>query len=371
MSMSVDVISRRAVLRAGIVVVACLSGALVVLAGPAAASPGSAASTAPAPAAPSPSPQPTSGEPPQSNTAGSVTVTFDSRCANYGFDVTNHDTVAHTVILTVGSTQEPPVVIQPGQTQHVALAEDTEPATEVTLTDPAVGTLADVVVRFCIVIANETVTIKANTSYTKVIIGGGPMAPKPRHGTVTRTSTHTGDALRYTPDPCFSGVDKFGYNDVIGATQGVVTVKVLPGACNVTVRRSATDCGARSVTYSATNPYSLPATIQVVAKNAPGGTEEFVVPAHSTKDIRTVHFDVHHADSQIFTFSLVDPVRKLFADQVVFPCPVSSTSSGGLPAIANTGSPVSEQLSVGVAALVVGLSLSIAGTRRRRGGGAN
>jgi hypothetical protein len=104
--MSVDVISRSAVLRAGIVVVACLSGALVVLAGPAAASPGSAASTAPAPAAPSPSPQPTSGEPPQSNTAGSVTVTFDSHCANYGFDVTNHDTVAHTGILTVGSIEE-------------------------------------------------------------------------------------------------------------------------------------------------------------------------------------------------------------------------------------------------------------------------
>jgi hypothetical protein len=70
----------------------------------------------------------------------------------------------------------------------------------------------------------------------------------------------------------------------------VVTVKVLPGACNVKVRRSSTDCAARSVTYSATNPYSLRATIQAVAKNASGGTEEFVFPAHSTKDIRTVHF---------------------------------------------------------------------------------
>jgi hypothetical protein len=370
MSMSVDVISRSAVLRAGIVVVVCLSGALIVLAGPAAASPGSATSTStPAPAAPSPSPQLTSGEPPQSNTTGSVTATFDSYCANYGFDVTNHDTVAHTVTLTVGSTQEPPVVIQPGQTQHVPLAENTEPATEVTLTDPAVGTLADVVVRFCIVIANETVTIKANTSYTKVLVGGGPMAPKPRHGTVTATSTHTGEALRYTPDPCFSGVDKFGYNDFIAAAQGVVTVKVLPGACNVKVRRSATDCAGRSVTYSATNPYSVPATIQAVAKNAPGGTEEFVVRAHSTKDIRMVHFDLRHAESQTFTFSLVDPVRKLFADQVSFPCPVPSTSSG--PSIANTGSPVSRQLGLGVAALVLGLGLSIAGTRRRRGRGAS
>ena len=151
----------------------------------------------------------------------------------------------------------------------------------------------------------------------------------------------------------------------------VVTVKVLPGACNVKVRRSSTDCAARSVTYSATNPYSLRATIQAVAKNASGGTEEFVVPAHSTKDIRTVHFDVHHADSQTFTFSLVDPVRKLFTDQVSFPCPVPSTSPSGVAAIANTGSPVSKRLGVGVAVLVLGLGLSIAGTCRRRRRGAN
>ncbi len=381
--MSVDVTSRRAVLRTGIVVAACLAGALVVLAGPAVASPGSAASptpaattetlsnrtSTPAPAAPSPSQQPTSGVGPQPDATGLVTATFDPYCANYGFDVTNHDTVPHTVALVVGTTQEPPIVVQPGQTVHLALAENTEPATEVSVVDSVLGSLADLVVRFCIDIVNETVTIKANTSYTRLLVGGGPMAPKPRHGTVTTTSVSTGVALRYTPDPCFSGVDKFGFNDVEGAAEGVVTVRVLPGACNVTVRRSATDCDARSVTYSATNPYSLPATIQYVARNGAGGTKEFIVPADSTKDIRTVHFDLRHPDSRNYTFSLVDPALKLFTDQVSFPCPVASTLSG--PATANTGSPVSPQLGLGVAALILGLGLTVAGTCWRRGRDAN
>ncbi len=339
--MSVDVTSRRAVLRTGIVVAACLAGALVVLAGPAVASPGSAASptpaattetlsnrtSTPAPAAPSPSQQPTSGVGPQPDATGLVTATFDPYCANYGFDVTNHDTVPHTVALVVGTTQEPPIVVQPGQTVHLALAENTEPATEVSVVDSV------------------------------------------RHGTVTTTSVSTGVALRYTPDPCFAGVDKFGFNDVEGAAEGVVTVRVLPGACNVTVRRSATDCDARSVTYSATNPYSLPATIQSVARNGAGGTKEFIVPADSTKDIRTVHFDLRHPDSRNYTFSLVDPALKLFTDQVSFPCPVASTLSG--PATANTGSPVSPQLGLGVAALILGLGLTVAGTCWRRGRDAN
>src|SRR6266516_2926796 len=71
--------------------------------------------------------------------AGQVTVTFDYNCATYGFDVTNGDSVPHTVTMTVGTTAGDPVVVDPGKTEHLALATSTEPTTEVTVTDDGDG----------------------------------------------------------------------------------------------------------------------------------------------------------------------------------------------------------------------------------------
>jgi hypothetical protein len=138
--------------------------------------------------------------------AGAVTAVFDGNCENYGFDVTNHDSVAHTVTLTVGNTAQPPVVIQPGQTTHVPLDPSTEAATQVTLTDSDGTVIADLVVRFCIETVNTSVTIKANTGYTLKQIRPIAAPPAPQHGTVVRAGKNL-DSLRYTPDSCFSGID--------------------------------------------------------------------------------------------------------------------------------------------------------------------
>src|SRR6266576_1269866 len=74
--------------------------------------------------------------------AGQVTVSFDYNCGTYGFDVTNSDSVPHTVTMIVGNTPGDPVVVDPGQTEHLALATTTDPATEVTVTDDG-DTIAD------------------------------------------------------------------------------------------------------------------------------------------------------------------------------------------------------------------------------------
>jgi hypothetical protein len=170
---------------------------------------------------------------------------------------------------------------------------------------------------------------------------------------VVRAAGRTGQAVqRYTPNPCFSGTDTFGYSDSVLAQTGVVTVHILPGACNVAVRRSATDCPHRTVTYTATNPYGLPVRLEVAGQNGPSDTREF-------------------------TFRIAETGHALRTDTVHFPCPAppahgaagsgstSSTPPGGL---ANTGTPTAESAAVGVGAVVLGLGLTLAGTRRRRAG---
>lgn len=304
---------------------------------------------------------------------------FDGDCENYGFDVTNHDAVTHTVTLTIGNTAQPSVIIQPGQTTHLPLDPATEAATQVTLTDSDGTLIADVVVRFCTETVNTSVTIKANTSYTLRQIIPVAAPPAPQHGTVVRAGENF-DSLRYTPDPCFSGTDSFGWEDVIVAAKGTVAVHVLAGPCNVTVRRSATDCVHREVQYTASNPYVLPARIVAQGSSGPSDTEQFTVPAHTTTVIWRVSFDPHHPDSERFTFSLADPSVHLFTDSVAFPCPASAAapSSSATPAppaapapasLAGTGTAAALPIGVGIGALACGAGLTILGARRRRSRG--
>jgi len=305
--------------------------------------------------------------------AGQVTVTFDYNCATYGFDVTNGDSVPHTVTMTVGTTAGDPVVVDPGKTEHLALATSTEPTTEVTVTDDG-DTIADVVVRFCTATVNTTVTIKANTSYTlRDEIAPGVAPPAPQHGTVVRAGEYM-DSLRYTPNPCFSGTDSFGWHDAIAADKGVVTVHVLPGSCNVTVRRSSTNCGARSVAYTATNPYALPVRIEVDGRNGPSDTRRFTVPAHTTRVIWHVALDPTRPQTETFTFHIAETGRVLRTDTVEFPCASISTHRSGSTSapdqhagLADTGAPATMSAAIGGGGLVLlGVGLTLAGTRRRR-----
>jgi hypothetical protein len=305
--------------------------------------------------------------------AGQVTVTFDYNCATYGFDVTNGDSVPHTVTMTVGNTPGDPVVVDPGQTEHLALATSTDPATEVTVTDSDGTVIADTIVRFCTDTENTTVTIKANTSYTLRQIAPGVAPPAPQHGTVVRAGKYM-DSLRYTPNPCFSGTDSFGWHDAIAAAKGVVTVHVLSGSCKVTVRRSSTDCAARSVAYTATNPYALPVRLEVDGRNGPSDTRKFTVPAHTTRVIWHVALDPTHPQTETFTFRIAETGRVLRTDTVEFPCASTSTHGSGTTSapdqhfgLADTGAPATMSAAIGGGGLVLlGVGLTLAGTRRRR-----
>jgi len=305
--------------------------------------------------------------------AGQVTATFDDNCATYGFDVTNGDSVPHTVTMTVGTTAGDPVVVDPGRTEHLALATSTDPATEVEITDSDGTVIADDIVRFCTSTRNTSVTIKANTSYTLREIDPVLAPPAPMHGTVVRAGEYT-DSLRYTPNPCFAGTDSFGWHDSIAAAKGVVTVHVLSGSCKVTVRRSSTDCAARSVAYTATNPYALPVRIEVDGRNGPSATREFTVPAHTTRVSWHAALDPTHPQTETFTFHIAETGRVLRTDTVEFPCASTSTHGSGSTSapdqhdgLADTGAPATMSAAVGGAALVMlGVALTLAGTRRRR-----
>jgi hypothetical protein len=305
--------------------------------------------------------------------AGQVTATFDDNCATYGFDVTNGDSLPHTVTMTVGTTAGDPVVVDPGQTEHLALATSTDPATEVEITDSDGTVIADDIVRFCTSTSNTSVTIKANTSYTLREIDPVLAPPAPMHGTVVRAGEYR-DSLSYTPNPCFSGTDSFGWHDSIAAAKGVVTVHVLPGSCKVTVRRSSTDCAARSVAYTATNPYALPVRVDVDGRNGPSDTRKFTVPAHTTRVIWHAALDPTRSQTETFTFHIAETGRVLRTDTVEFPCASTSTHGSGSTSapdqhagLADTGAPATMSAAVGGAALVMlGVALTLAGTRRRR-----
>jgi hypothetical protein len=255
-----------------------------------------------------------------------------------------------------------PVSVPAGATVHIPLDPATPADTEVTLTDTTnSNVLVDEVVRFCILVNNISVTIKAGATYTLTnLLSNG--STRPLHGTTVRIGY---TAIRYTPIPCFSGTDHFSYTDFIQAVEGVVTVTVLPGSCRVTVSRTATDCASRSVVYTATNPYALPATIREAGPNGPSNVTDFVVPAHTTKVIHRLTFDPTHPNSEPLSFRLLDPLVTLFTDTVVFPCPAGA--GGAQVPLAATGPAVAGQLGWGAGAVTLGVLLTWLGRRRSAG----
>jgi len=141
---------------------------------------------------------------------------------------------------------------------------------------------------------------------------------------------------------------------------GVVTVTVLPGPCHVSVRRSSTDCATRTVTYTAANPFAVPARIIESGANGPSGVRTFVVPAHTTKVIFQFSADPTNPSTERFTFALADPRTTLFTDSVAFPCPAPADSG---PQLAVTGTAFG-RAGWGAGAIAGGLLLTWLGRRR-------
>ena len=286
-----------------------------------------------------------------------MTATFNGFCSDYGWDVTNTTAEAVTVHVEVNGAQAgDSVVVPPGTTVHVPLDTNTEPATTVQLVNAQDDVISSLVVRFCIVVENLSVTIAAGATYTKAdLISAGLMPPRPRHGVVTTGTTPSGEFLRYTPDPCFAGTDSFGYNDFIGAAQGVITVTVLPGACGITVHRSATDCATNTVSYTASNPYSLPAHLIESNSATPGASKDLVLPAHHTKVISTVTLAQPTTHAQV-SFTVRDTTHTVLTDEITFPCPPPAGPSQS--PLAATGAAPTQLAAFGAAAIAIGAILT-------------
>jgi hypothetical protein len=296
---------------------------------------------------------------PTAHAPSGLTATFNNFCSHFGFDVTNGTAVAHTVHILVnfGNTLVgPPVVVPAGATVHVPLAENTEPASEVQLVDENGGVISSLVIRFCTDIVNFSATIAAGATYTKDGFASPSLiAPSAQHGVVTglRVSPNVfGEALRYTPNPCFAGTDRFGYSDFVPSQQGVITVTVLPGPCRISVHRSTTDCATSTVTYTATNPYSLPAHLIMSNSTTPGADKDLVLSVHHTTVIATVSF-AHPATAAQVTFAVRDSTHTVLTDHVTFPCP-SPTPSSQSGSLAATGAAPAQLAGFGAAAVALG-----------------
>ncbi|MEP7177828.1 MAG: hypothetical protein ABI775_01950 [Pseudonocardiales bacterium] len=301
---------------------------------------------------------------PQAAPPNTITATFDVFCANYGFDVVNTTAVAHSVTLSVNGTAQQPVVVAAGATGHVPLATNTQPASNVVLADADGTVLGQLVVRFCTQVINRSVTIKAGTSYTLADQAPDPtvlMAPTPIHGTAVRING--GTAIRYTPDPCFAGTDRFGYDNSVEQVQGVITVTVLPGPCPVSVQRTATNCAARTVGYTVANSSAQPVELVETGGSGSSAVRHFVVPAHATQAIVQVSGDPGRPSTERFTFSIVDPLITLLTDTVTFPCPAAAGSG---PQLAATGSASGQQVGWAAGAIAAGALLTWLGRRRVR-----
>jgi hypothetical protein len=337
------------------------SGTTAPSTSPASATAAPSATTPPATTVAAPSPTATSGASstqakPQAPASGVVTATFEPYCDGYGFDVSNGTAVAHTVTLTPGGAV---VIIDPGATVHIPLDVNTA-GDEVILTDTTDDiVLWDKVVRFCIAVVDHSVTIKANTSYTLNTMGGLRAAPSPSHGRVEFSANHSG-TLTYTPDPCFAGVDRFGYTDFITSEEGTVTVTVQVGTCRLTVMRSALDCTSRTVSYKASNPYALPARMVWNGdRSAHNGAA--VVAAHASVSLVTLNYGSGSRPDRV-TFRVGETSQILLADHISFPCPAVLDSA--VPGLGATGVPTRPLISTAGCLLLAGTVLLIASRRR-------
>src|SRR5262249_2278354 len=189
--------------------------------------------------------------------------------------------------------------------------------------------------RSCEDIENIAVTIPAGGTYTKDdLMTVQPMPPRPRHGVVTtgRPSPQSDAFIRYPPDPSFAGVGSFGYADYIEVISGVVTVTVRPGACRITVHRSATNSATHTVNYTATNPYSLPAHLIESTSATPGTIKDLLLPAHHTGVISTVTFPPATTHVRV-SFTVRDTTHTVLTDDITFPgrTPTSPPPSSSAP----------------------------------------
>ena len=286
-----------------------------------------------------------------------MTATFNGFCSDYGWDVTNTTAEAVTVHAEVnGVSAGDSVVVPPGTTVHVPLDTNTEPGSTVQLVDAHDDVISSLVVRFCIAVENLSVTIAAGATYTNPdLISVSLMPPRARHGVVTTETGPGGVLLRYTPDPCFAGTDSFGYNDFIQAVQGVITVTVLPGACGITVHRSATNCATNTVSYTASNPYSLPAHLIESNSATPGASKDLVLPAHHTMVISTVTLAQPTTHAQV-SFTVRDTTHTVLTDEITFPCPPPAGPSQS--SLAATGAAPRQLAAFGAAAIAIGAILT-------------
>ena len=286
-----------------------------------------------------------------------ATATFNGFCSDYGWDVTNATAEAVTVHVEVnGVPAGDSVVVPPGTTVHVTLDFNTEPASTVQLVDAQDDVISSLVVRFCIAVENLAVTIAAGATYTNPdLISVSLMPPRARHGVVITETRPGGVLLRYTPDPCFAGTDSFGYNDFIAAVQGVITVTVLPGACGITVHRSATNCTTNTVSYRASNPYSLPAHLIESNSATPSASKDLVLPAHHTMVISTVTPAQPTTHAQV-SFTVRDTTHTVLTDEITFPCPPPASPSQS--PLAATGAAPTQLAMFGAAAIAIGAILT-------------
>lgn len=258
-----------------------------------------------------------------SATSNGVTAVFNPLCSGFGWDVTNTTTTTHTVTVSVdGAPVGAPVDIAPGATVHVALTPP-DPTAQVQLRDTDGTVLNEFSMRFCINVQDRSVTIASDSTWTSSDhMSIQLLPPSPRHGVVTVIQPNT---LRYTPDPCFTGTDAFGYLDSIEALQGTITVTVLPGTCSVTVRRSAIDCANQTATYTAVNPLTVSARI---VETLNGTTRDILVAPKGT----TVADAAHATNGAIqVSFRVADATQPALVDTVTFPCPRQRTPTPQLP----------------------------------------
>ena len=280
-----------------------------------------------------------------------LSVTVDPFCSHFGFAVGNPGATVRTVTLSDAGGVLATQVIAPRHAGFLALSTSTAPASTVTLEENG-APFFSYTVRLCTTVDDRSVTIAAGGTYTLTnLLVNATMAPRPAHGSVVQVGA---TALRYTPDPCFAGVDRFGYTDPVGATQGTVTVTVRPGTCRLQVTRLAADCAARGVTFVLDNPYAAPARVTV----ATGGTVAEFTAAAGARTERTVIVDRSAPVTRAVTFSLPSAGVAVFDAQVQFGCPELATVAPGL---ADTGTPVTGPLLLGAGAVLAGAGLLVAG----------
>lgn len=216
-------------------------------------------------------------------------------------------------------------------------------------------------VRYCHATENYSVTTMANTSFLLQGVDNLPVAPFAAHGVITNYPDE--DKTYYTPDPCFSGRDHFGYDEFLDDVDGTVTVTVVPGACGVVVLHGV-DCATGSVIYAAMNPYTLPAKVSWSGK----ATGSVSVPAGKTVTL----LKSSTGGAGRLSFRLPEANQTLLVDDVSSLCPRSQADAHShadalsqAEALASTGSSTG---AIGVTAgllLFAGLGLVVTGRRRR------